>query len=130
VENICLDTDFLVNFLRNKKEAVEFIETNELKNHLATTYINLFELYHGVMKSHEKENNLVLLENLQNRITILNLSKESVREAGKLLAGLEKDGKPIDFRDLLIGTVALVEGFSIKTDNKKHFDRVNGLNVH
>ena len=50
-DKICLDTDFLVNFLRNKKEEADFIKENEISKNLATTYINLFELYYGAYKS-------------------------------------------------------------------------------
>tara|TARA_Y100000310_G_C19999210_1_gene497690 strand:- start:129 stop:263 length:135 start_codon:yes stop_codon:yes gene_type:complete len=36
-------------------------------------------------------------------------------------------GKLIDFRDLLIGCGAHAESFSIKTYNKKHFERIPKL---
>src|SRR3989344_1045564 len=129
MENICLDTDVLVGFLRNKKEAIAYIEANEFSNILATTYVNLFELYYGAMLSNSVEQNLAALEKIQKRLTILNLSKESVKIAGKMLAELEKKGNTIDFRDLLIGTTALAQGFSIKTYNIKHFSKIKELNV-
>jgi len=126
---ICLDTDFLVNFLRNRKEETDYIKENETDKELSTTYINLFELYYGAYKSDEKLNNLKSITALLNRINILNLSNESVKKAGEILVKLEKEGKPIDFRDILIGTIALVNGYPIKTNNVKHFDKVGGLVV-
>ncbi len=127
MENICLDTDFIVDFLRNKKEAIEFIKLNEKENNLSTTYINLFELYYGAWKSNNSKNNLEALEKFSEKIEILNLNKESVKEAGKQLTLLEKSGEPIDFRDLLIGTIALVNNYSVKTNNLKHFSKIKGL---
>ncbi|HZX12743.1 MAG TPA: type II toxin-antitoxin system VapC family toxin [Candidatus Nanoarchaeia archaeon] len=129
MENICLDTDILVDFLRNKKEAVAFIESLGPENTLSTTYINLFELYYGAMRSSFRQHNLESLEKLQHRLTLLNLSSSSVKEAGRILAELEKSGNPIDFRDLLIGTIALVHNFSLKTNNTKHFSRIKGLQL-
>lgn len=129
MENICLDTDILVDLLRNKKEALTFIEANELTNNLATTYINLFELYYGAMISSSKEQNLAALEKLISRLRILNLSKASVHEAGKIMAALVKDGNQVDFRDMFIGTIALTEGFCIKTRNIKHFKKITNLRV-
>ena len=126
---ICLDTDFLVNFLRNRKEEAEFIKKNETENELATTYINLFELYYGAYKSQETENNLKAISLLLNRLNVLNLSEDSAKKAGEILVKLEKDGKTIDFRDLFIGTIALANGYSIKTGNIKHFNRIEGLNI-
>lgn len=126
---ICLDTDFLVNFLRNKKEEAEFIKKNELDKELATTYINLFELYYGAYKSDERENNLRAIALLLSRITILNFSDESVKKAGEMLAKMEKGGKLMDFRDLFIGTIAMANGYSIKTKNIRHFDKIEGLGI-
>lgn len=128
-DKICLDTDFLVNFLRNKKEEVEFIKKNELQKDLATTYINIFELYYGAYKSTNKEHNFKAIQLLLNRINILNLSEDSVKKAAEILVNLEKQGGLIDFRDLLIGTITLVNNYAIKTKNIKHFNRIEGLNI-
>ena len=128
-DKICLDTDFLVNFLRNNKEEVEFIKKNEIDKDLATTYVNLFELYYGAYKSNEKQNNLKSISLLLSRLHILNFSNDSVKKAGEILASLEKKGKSIEFRDLFIGTIALVNNYSIKTKNIKHFSRMEGLNI-
>ena len=125
---ICLDTDFLVNFLRNKKEEVEFIEENETRTIFSTTSINLFELYYGAYKSGVAEN-ILKLEELQQRLRILSTSKEAMKKAGEILMILEKQGQLLDFRDLLIGTIALTEKISLKTLNKKHFLRIPHLTV-
>ena len=129
MENICLDTDILIGLLRDKQEAIAFIEANELANNLATTYINLFELYYGVMISSSKEQNLAAVEKLSSRLRILNLSKSSVHEAGRIMAELTKEGNPVDFRDVFIGTIALTEGFSLKTNNLKHFKKIKNLRI-
>ena len=126
---ICLDTDFLINFLRNKKEEVEFVKTHEINNELATTYINIFELYYGAHKSNKTQDNLNAIQLLLNRMNILNLSNDSANKAGEILAKLEKQGKLIDFRDLLIGTIASVNNYPIKTKNTKHFGMIDGLTI-
>jgi len=128
-DKICLDTDFLVNFLRNNEEEIEFIKKNEVNKDLATTYVNLFELYYGAYKSNKKNINLKAISVLLSRINILNFSNESVQKAGEILAKLEREGKSIEFRDIFIGTIALVNNYSIKTNNTKHFNRIEGLNI-
>ena len=125
---VCLDSDFLINFLRNKKEEITFISENETKLRFATTFINLFELYYGAYRSN-KEENIKNVENLFYKLEILNISIEAVKKAGKILVDLEKNGEAIDFKDLLIGCTALVEGYSIKTNNKKHFERIKDLKI-
>ncbi|MBI2652971.1 type II toxin-antitoxin system VapC family toxin [Candidatus Woesearchaeota archaeon] len=128
-DKICLDTDFLVNFLRNNEEEIEFIKKNEVNKDLATTYINIFELYYGAYKSNKKNINLKAISVLLSRINILNFSNESVQKAGEILAKLEREGKSIEFRDIFIGTIALVNNYCIKTNNIKHFNRIEGLNI-
>ena len=126
---ICLDTDFLVNILRNKREEADFIKINEADKDLATTYMNLLELYYGAYKSQERENNLKAISLLLSRLNILNLSDESVKKSGEILVKLEKEGKTIDFRDLFIGTIALVNNYSLKTNNIRHFNRIEELRI-
>ena len=128
-DKICLDTDFLVNFLRNKADEVQFIKDFENSKKLATTHINLFELYFGAYKSKDREKSLISVNELSERLTIIGLSKSSAMKAGKTLASLEKQGKLIDFRDLLIGTIAEDSGYSVKTGNVKHFSLIGGLKV-
>lgn len=127
-DSICLDSDFLIDFLRNKPEAVNWIKENEEKV-LATTIINAFELYSGAYRAKDCEEKLTALKKLLEKLKILNFSLKSAEKAGKQDALLEKSGKAIDKRDLFIGIIALTEGFSIKTNNKKHFQRIDGLNV-
>lgn len=126
---LCLDTDFLVNFLRDKKAEANFITENESKIEFSTTFINMFELYYGAYKSDKKKENLNAIKQLLNRIDLLNLSLEAVEKAGEILAKLEEEGKPIEFRDLLIGTIALSYGYSLKTGNKEHFNRIPSLKI-
>src|SRR3989344_5593165 len=122
---ICLDTNVLISFVRNKKETVDFIKENEQTSILATTYVNLFELYYGAYKSN-KIREIIAIELLKQRLIILNLDDPVVRKAGEIAAILEKRGETIDFRDLLIGSIAMMNEFSIKTENIKHFVRVPG----
>ncbi len=128
-DKICLDTDFLIDFLRGKKDAVEFIKKNELSKDLATTYINVFELYYGVYKSNKNLENIRAVILLLNRIETLDFSHESAKKAGEILVKLENEGKIIEFRDLFIGVIALVNNYSIKTNNIKHFERIEGLSI-
>lgn len=126
---ICLDSDFLIDFLRNKDYAVDWLKLNEEKNNLATTTINIFELYYGLHYSNFTEKKESALKEIINNLIILNISIESAEEAGKQAAKLKKEGKELDFRDILIGTIALKENFSLKTNNKEHFERIDKLKV-
>ena len=120
---ICLDTTVLVDFLRNKKETVDWIE-NHKQLVLATTTISLFELYHG---AYLKNQQIHAVQQLAQRLLILTLSVESSRHAGEQLATLQKNGQEVEFRDVLIGSIAVAEGFAVKTNNQKHFARMKDV---
>ena len=54
--NTIIDTDILIDLLRNKKEAVAFVSKLQDKNfRLSTTVINQFELHYGAHKSRNPE---------------------------------------------------------------------------
>lgn len=125
---ICIDTDILIDFLRNKEYAVTFLREHE-KAALLTTYINAFELYQGAFLSERQENNVKKVEELLDRMLILNLSRESVKAAAFSFASMKKAGTPIEIRDLLIGTIAMANQCALKTGNKRHFERIKGLTI-
>lgn len=129
MDKICLDTDFLIDFLRGKEYALSFVSEEEDRAILATTYVNLYELYVGAYKSENPPKEMANFEALKNQLQLLNLSEGSVKLAGQIRVGLMKKGEPIEIRDLLIGTIALVNGFPVKTNNKKHFSKIPNLRI-
>lgn len=128
-DKICVDSDVLINFLRNEEWAVAFIIENGEKHELATTDINAFELYYGAFLSEKKSENVKQVDQLLERITVLPYSTTIAKQSGALLADLKKEGKTIDFRDLFIGTIALAHGCKLKTNNTSHFNKIKGLVV-
>ena len=49
--------------------------------------------------------------------------------AGKITASLERDGNMMDIRDLLIASIAMVNGFGVLTNNVGHFSKIKHLKV-
>lgn len=43
------------------------------------------------------------------------------------MALLEGEGRSIEIQDLLIGAIAMTNGFSVATNNVEHFKGVEGL---
>ena len=127
-DTICLDSDILIDFIRNKKEVVDWFKENKEKAIFATTVINVFELYAGAYNSKNLGKVKHLDEFLAN-FRILGINYNIAKRAGEECARLSLQGETMENSDLLIGVIALSEGFSIKTNNKKHFDRIRGLRV-
>ena len=126
-DRICVDTDVLIGLLRKDPASVSWFSRFEGKAILATTQINGFEMYCGAFYSIRREENLQAAEKLLQKMIMLNLTHESTRHAGEWFAKLKKKGHSIEMRDLLIGAIALTEGFRLKTYNRKHFEQMEGL---
>ncbi len=125
---VYLDSDILIDFLRGDKKTVEIIRTLEEEYELATTSINLFELYYGAYKT-GRSKNIKAVDELASRIEVSAVTGKSAKISGNIVAELESDGKIIDFRDALIAAVVIENAGILFTRNVKHFRRVKGLEL-
>ena len=125
-----IDTDILIDLLRNKKETVAFIATlEEKKIGLATTVINAFELHYGAHKSIKTQKNLQATKKLLSRLEILSLTPRSAEKAGHIYAQLEAKGQTIGLRDTIIGAIALTRNLTVVTRNTEHFKKIPNLKI-
>ena len=126
---VCIDTDILIDFLRNESTAVKKI--NELKDknvELSTTTINSFELLKGALRSKQKdakEGTNKLLNNLE----ILDFNFNASEEAAKIFEDLRLKGRLIDPLDLLIAAIVITNNETLMTRNVKHFERIKTLKL-
>ena len=127
---VAIDTDILIDLLRNVTKVVDSISEMERKGYmLATTIINAFELFHGAYKSKKREKNLASTKTLLKRLINLKMGLASAQNAGRIYAELEREGQLIGLRDVMIGAIALTKGYSLATRNIEHFQEISGLNL-
>jgi len=126
-----IDTDILIDLLRNQQQTAAFIAELEKNNYiLATTAINIFELHHGAHKSQESEKNLQAINTLVSRLSILALTSKAAEKAGHIYSQLEQQGQPIELRDTFIAAIAITREYSVTTRNQAHFNRISGLKIN
>jgi predicted nucleic acid-binding protein len=125
---VCLDTDIVIDIIRGKRALSDFLSITSRGT--CTTTITTLELYYGAYKS-GKESNVVLIDSLNVDIAIADIEYHDMKLAGRIMAELEKSGKKLEFRDVLIGAICINRGFSILTRNKRHFERLReyGLSI-
>lgn len=126
---IIIDSDVLIDFLKNMPQTIEKIKELKEDNELGTTDINAFELYLGAYKSKKQEKELADVKGLLNTLFLSSTNEDSMEIAAKILSDLEKKGKPIALRDLFIGSICLTNSFKLYTRNKKHFEKIEGLSL-
>ncbi|MCY0860709.1 MAG: type II toxin-antitoxin system VapC family toxin [Sulfolobaceae archaeon] len=122
----CLDSDIIIDFLRGKVEAVRYMERAVEEGELCTTVLNVFEVVYGAYKYGKNVDRTV---EFFKTLKVLGLDLDSAILAGKLLSELESKGKPIEMRDLIIGSIALSNGCEVVTGNVRHFSKISGLKV-
>ncbi len=127
---VCIDTNILVDILRGNPNTLNLIKNLEKNSILATTYINLFELYYGAALSTNKKINIKKVDDIASTLELLNLSEDSTKIAGIILADLKNKGISIEFRDLLIAAISIINKFELLTKNKKHFENIPQLKLH
>ncbi|OLS29392.1 MAG: tRNA(fMet)-specific endonuclease VapC [Candidatus Heimdallarchaeota archaeon LC_2] len=128
---ICLDSDFIIDFLNGQQDALEKLEELEKDSrNIVTTSINALELFVGIVgvdgiSGKRIEFTRGFLANL----TILNFDDGAAERSANILNSLKKSGQPIGLKDTFIAGTALENKAIILTRNIKHFERVTGLLV-
>lgn len=127
---VLLDTDILIGFLRNNKEAVSKI-TQLLDKHIVlfTTAINTAELYFGAYLSEKSRENLAIVEKLVKTINILPFNLNNSKIYGEIRSDLQKKGELINELDIFIAAIAIEKDLPIISRNTKHFDKIMKLRV-
>jgi len=128
--NYLLDTNAVVALLRNKPAGVRerYRQAQAAGDYLALSSVVLFELWYGVAKSSQVQENSERLRVLvSGNLDLLDFGGEDACAAGQVRATLEKAGTPIGAYDLLIAGQALQRGLTVVTANTSAFSRVSGL---
>jgi len=127
--NIILDSTVIIRHLRKRKEETQLVRKLEAKAKLATTIVNVFEIYYGAYQSKDVKRNLASAKGFLSTLNLLGLDESSAEIAGKIRTELESQGLAIEIRDLFIGCIALKNGYALVTHNKRHFERIPDLYV-
>lgn len=121
-----LDSDIIIDFLKNDKKVVEKIlkikETEELK----TTSINTFEILKGFFALNKKEDKI---KEFINNLNVLDFDFKASEISAEIFDELRKKGEIIDALDLFISSIAIANDEKLFTRNTQHFKRISKLNL-
>lgn len=95
---------------------------------LATTAINVLELYRGAFLPASAEENLQEVEAIMQTLIELPITTETYRVFGTLAAELRENGRPTGDFDEVIATITLTDDGEIATRDRR-FARFPGLRV-
>lgn len=125
-----LDTSFLIDLMNGEEDAVE--KAREIENHAVQQRLSsmtLFELYYGVARTDQTEDEREQVENVLASKPIHPADTAVMRRAGRLAGDLANDGTPVSDGDVIIGATALAVDEPVLTRNVEDFERLNGVSV-
>lgn len=114
MRKVLLDTDVLINFLRGKSGARDYLAALINDADLCCSALTVAEIHAG-MKEHEREKTTELLDSL----IILNITREIAEKAGNYKRTTKSQSLEID--DCLIAATASVTHALLATSNGKHY---------
>jgi len=123
-----VDTDWAIQYLRGDAGIVGRLE--ELKPEgLGPSVISLAELYEGVFSSRDSQASEEGLNNFFRRVAIIGIDEETCRLFGRERGRLRVGGKVVGDFDLLIGSTALRHDLTLLTNNRRHFEMIEGVRL-
>jgi tRNA(fMet)-specific endonuclease VapC len=125
---ICLDTDIIIDYLKETKETENLMKKLYSKfDEIVLTTVTIYELLVGVEYLGGKDRDDV--ETVIRNSSILLLDEIASREAAKITAELKKSGQQIGIADELIAAICKTYNICLLTKNIGHFQRVRDLKV-
>jgi tRNA(fMet)-specific endonuclease VapC len=122
--SLILDTDHCVAILRGRLKWQDRAATNAS---LFITAVTVSELMFGARRSECLAENLALVDELLEIVTVLPFDAAAARRHAELKATLRRADIPLAELDLQIGSIALSHSLPLVTHNTTHFHRIPGL---
>ncbi len=123
-----LDTDTIIYSLKGVPAVVE-----QMRNHAtdpkAISVITYGELIYGAEKSQQTAGNLAKIHRLREIFPIIEISCSIMDTFGYLKARMSRKGKTVDDFNLIIASSALTMGYTVVSNNEKHFSKIPDLLV-
>lgn len=128
---VILDTSVLIEAERQEFEIDKLTENRE-EEIFGLSVITVSELLHGVYRADSTKRRLkrsAYVEKVIELFPIYVFEISIARIYAELWSDLSKKGLQVGAHDLIIGSTALSLGFSLVTNNIRHFERIEGLKI-
>jgi tRNA(fMet)-specific endonuclease VapC len=123
-----VDTDWVIHYLHGHTAIMARLDELQLQG-LALSIIALAELYEGVYYSRDPEGDEQDLNNFLRGVTVLGIDEDICKTFGRERGRLRATGTLIGDLDILIAATALNHNLMLLTNNRRHFERIDGLRI-
>lgn len=125
MDMICLDTNILIAHKRAKtsdKDKTELYRLAVQGYRFAVSSITVYELLRGDNQDEDRYWKTMFAD-----MDILSFDFACAEQAARIYKDLKEKGLLIEAEDLLIGATALQHRLTLATNNRRHFERIEGL---
>ena len=123
-----VDTDWTIDYLNGIERIVQNLN-NFLLEGVGISLISLAEIYEGMLGTISPEEYQQQLNAFLASVEVLSLDDNVCRTFAVERRRLRAAGNIISDFDLLIGSTALRHDLTLLTNNRRHFERVQDLNI-
>jgi len=124
-----VDTDILSFYFKGDQKVVD--KFNDYLREFDVINISIITYYEilGGLKFKNAEKQIKEFEEFVNNNTIIHISEESAKISGDIYANLRKSGITVGTSDILIAGIALENELTLITNNERHYESIQGLNI-
>jgi tRNA(fMet)-specific endonuclease VapC len=123
-----VDTDWAVHWLHSNERIRQRMQ--ELRGQgLALSAVSLAELWEGVHYSRDPLQSEHGLNDFLRRVSFVSIDEETCKLFGKERGRLRAAGKRVADFDLIIGVTARQHELTLLTNNRRHFENIEGLRI-
>ena len=127
--NFLIDTDWTIDYLNGAQYARDRLDGLGISD-LGISVVSVAELYEGVLYSRNVEDDHAALSLfLEYEVTVLGIDMEICRIFGRERGRLRRQGRMTGDMDLLIASTCLRHNLTLLSNNRRHFESVEGLEI-
>lgn len=123
--DLVIDTNIFIEHIRSKDKQTTTLFSIPSNVRMYISAVTLYELLMGA-HSPERRNDIALITN---GIIVLPFDENVAHQAAIIYQKLKHSSQLIDFRDIFIAATCIVNNIPLVTSNRKHFDRIEGLQL-
>ena len=123
-----LDTDWAIHYLHGVERVVTYVN-GRITEGVGLSIASIAEIYEGVIYSSDPHGSESALRDFLVGVDVISIDDEICRVFATERGRLRSAGNLIGDFDLLIGATALRHDLTLLTNNRRHFERMDGLRI-
>lgn len=124
-----VDTDWVIDYMHGRQPVVQRFDELSPQG-VGLSIVSLAELYDGMLEAPDRLEAEQGLQRFLDEIEdVVPLNDTVCRIFAFERHRLRTSGMRLEDLDLLIGSTAIYHGLTLLTNNRRHFERMEGLNI-